>query len=183
MQRRLLSVVLLAVVGACSQPVPAPQQPAPEREQPAIALTQRCRNTQDGFSVSYPAGWKTNDGSVLPACSVFDPAPIELPRESEIPFELAIVIGAEDAPFEPQVRSSQFERVLSSERLKIAGKDAVRVEAEATGEGLADRGMRSLRYVLDLGNGRTLVATTSDTGSYAEEKEILARMVETLSFP
>lgn len=182
MQRCLLSLLLLVVV-ACSQPAPVSQQPAPQPEQPAIALTQRCTNTQAGFSISYPAGWKTNDGSVLPACSVFDPAPIQLPRESEIPFELAVVISAQDAPFEPEVKSSQFERVLSSEPLKIAGKDAVRAEVEATGEGLADRGMRSLRYVIDLGNGRTLVAVTSDTGSYAQEKEILAQMVETLSFP
>lgn len=183
------TAVSLFLLTACSQPAPSSRQTAPE--QPRVAapstttqLTQRCSNAQSGFSISYPAGWRTNDASVLPACSVFDPADVELPRESEVPFDIAIVIGAQDHPFEPAPASTQYETVLSSQLMKIAGRDAVRVEVESTGEGLADRGMRSLRFVLDLGGGRTLVATTNDTGeSYARQKEILAQMVETLSVP
>jgi hypothetical protein len=191
---RLFSLPLLLV--ACSRPAPPPAQPqatstqvttsAPKQTPQPLrtALSQRCTNTQSGFSVSYPAGWSTNDASVLPICSAFDSAPFEVPPQSEMPFDIAIVIGAQDVPFAADVTSNQFERVLSSEKTTIAGRKAVRVEAEATGEGLADRGMRSLRYVLDLGEGRTLVATTNDAGpSYTQEKEILSRMMETISIP
>lgn len=182
-QRGFALVCVLAV--ACAAPDPRPSTPAPAPSSPmTVALTQRCANERHGFSVSYPAGWSTNDGSVLPACSVFHPAPVELPRESEIPFELAVVIGVENAAFDPAVRSSQWERVISSQRLKIADRDAVRVESEATGEGLAERGMRSVRYVVDLGNGRTLTATTNDTDdAYARNQDVLARMVATISVP
>ena len=194
----LLEILLALLLVACSPPAeptrqpevttaPAPvtgSQPPQESEPTPVALSQRCTNTQGGFSVSYPAGWSTNDASVLPVCSAFDPAPFTVPAASEMPFEIAVVIGAQDVPFDPAVTSNQFEKVLSLERLQIAGRDAIRVEVEATGEGLADRGMRSLRYVLDLGNGRSLVAATNDSGaSYAQETEILSRMVETLSFP
>lgn len=182
--QRVFALFTLTMTVACSQPAPV-SQPAPSAQPAeAVALTQRCTNTQYGFSVSYPAGWHTNDGSVLPACSAFDPEPIQMPRESEVPFEISVLISAQDVPFEPTVKSSQWERVLTSEPLRIGGRNAVRAEVEATGEGLADRGMRSLRYVIDLGSGRTLIATTNATGdTYAEEKDILARMVESLSFP
>lgn len=180
MRRFLLSLVSL-LLAACSHSLPAPE---PQRQESAVSLTHRCKNMHAGFSVSYPAGWKVNDGSVLPACSVFDPDRIELPRESEIPFDLSVVISAQEQPFDPAPQSSLFERVLSVQSLKVAGRDATRVEVEATGEGLADRGMRSLRYVVDFGRGRTLVATTNDAGdTYEQDKEALARMMQSLTFP
>jgi hypothetical protein len=53
---------------------------------------------------------------------------------------------------------------------------------EATGEGLADRGMRTAKYVADLGGGRTLIATTHRTDdSYAHHQEVLGRMIESLT--
>lgn len=184
MFRRSIALVCL-LAAACADPAPPVAPPVTKpAAQTELALTQRCTNVRHGFSVSYPTGWSTNDGSVLPACSVFDPAPVQLPPQSEIPFELAVVIGVENAAFDPVVRSSQWERVISSERLTIEGRDAVRVESEATGEGLAERGMRSVRYVLDLGNGKTLVATTNATSdAYAHNQDVLARMVATISVP
>lgn len=183
LRRALVLTCLLAA--ACADPAPPASKPVPAPASPSgVELTQRCSNARYRFSVSYPAGWSTNDGSVLPACSVFHPAPIEIPRESELPFELAVVIGVEETAFDPAVRSSQWERVISSQRSVIGGRNAVRVESEATGEGLAERGMRSVRYVLDLGDGRTLVATTNATSdAYARNQEVLARMVATISVP
>lgn len=174
---------LLFVFAGCVQ-VPAPSSSTSLEAISDLSLTKRCSNTKYGFSVSYPAAWQANDGSVLPACSVFDSGPIEIPRNSEIPFDLAIVIMAQRMPFEATVTSTQFERVLSSRAMEIAGRDAVRVEVEATGEGLANRGMRSLRYEIDLGGGRTLIASTHDANSaYSNNQDVLSRMVQTLSFP
>ena len=146
-------------------------------------LTQRCTNPQSGVSVSYPEGWFTND-DVMPPCSVFDPRPVELPRDSEIPFDISVTLSVQEHPFESDVRSTQWERILSRQETTIGGRRALRIEAEATGEGLADRGMRSLRYVIDLGNGRTLIASTHDAGGdYEGKKEIVAQMVQTISVP
>ena len=169
--------ILLAL--ACSRAALQTASPQPQPE--ALALTQRCTNALAGFTVSYPRGWQTNDGSVIPACSAFHPESFEIPRESELPFEIAVTIGREDAPFTAEIASNQFETVLSSERVQVAGRDAVRVEVEATGEGLADRGMRSVRYLVDLEGGRTLVATTHDAGGdYQRKRQILDRMAATL---
>lgn len=184
MFRRSIALACL-LAAACAEPAPpAPVSVTNPPGEKAQALTQRCTNARHGFSVSYPTGWSTNDGSVLPACSVFHPAPIQVPRESEIPFELAVVIGVENVKFDPAVRSSQWERVISTQRSMIEGRNTVRVESEATGEGLAERGLRSVRYVVDLGNGRTLVATTNATSdAYARNQEVLARMVASISVP
>lgn len=182
---RLVLALACLFAAACAEPGPPVTKPvtnpAPKAEG---ALTQRCSNERYGFSVSYPASWSTNDGSVLPACSVFHPAPIQLPRESEIPFDLAVVIGVENTAFDPAIRSSQWERVISTQRLVLDGRNVVRVESEATGEGLAERGMQSVRYVVDPGKGRTLIATTNKTDdSYARNQDVLARMVATISIP
>ena len=148
-------------------------------------MSQRCTNLIDGFSVSYPEGWHSNEGAVVPPCTAFDPEPFEIPRESEMPFEIAVVIGVEEADFGELARPSIYERVLSTERLAVDGRPALRIEAEASGEGLAPRGMRSLRYVIDLGGGKSLIATTHDTDSanYESEKRTLAVMVESLDLP
>ena len=171
---------------ACHPPAqPTEQAPVTEAPAPqATALSQRCTNPKHGFSVSYPAAWHTNDSKVLPSCSLFDSSPIVVPEQSELPFEIAIVIGIEETPFISDPGSSQWERILSVEPLKLRGADAVRLEVEATGEGLAERGMRSLRYVVDLGGGRTLTAATHNASpSYEEHKKVLARMMENITLP
>ena len=164
----LLKITLIMGLSACAS--------APDDR-----LSQRCTSPQ-GYSVSYPSGWQTNSGDVVPLCSAFDPDPFEIPRDSEMPFEIAVTLDVDAVAFETTAGPSRWENVLSSERTTIAGRPAIRVEAESTGEGLADRGMRSLRYVVDLGGGKSLIATTWATGtSYERDKEILARMMQTLS--
>ena len=157
---------------------PAPASPA----KPAAQLSERCTNNKHGFEVAYPAGWHTNDDSVIPACSVFDPNPVQIPRQSELPFEIAISIGVHETKAEELTTTTQWERVLSTAPVAIAGRQGFRVEVEATGEGLAERGMRTTRYVVDLGGPRTLVAAThSANRDYAHNSEILRAMVETLA--
>lgn len=184
-----LFAIAFAVLAACSAPTndaPAPQaqqppQPAAQKPVQAVELSQRCTNERDGFTISYPAGWHTNSGEVIAACSAFHPEPVQIPPQSEIPFELAVFIGVQEVPFD-RPADPQFERTLSSERLTVGGRAAVRSEVESTGEGLAERGMRTFRYATDLGGGRSLVASTHKTGAtYDANKEILGRMIETVS--
>ncbi|HEX7153867.1 MAG TPA: hypothetical protein VF618_20425 [Thermoanaerobaculia bacterium] len=192
---RTIVLLTIAALSACSAPSPEAKAPAaastapattaaPDKVQaaPPLALSQRCTNTTYGISVAYPAGWHTNDGSVIPACSAFDPEPIVVPRESELPFDIAVIFGIETVPLDQLTRSTQWERVLSTQQLTLHGRAASRVEVEATGEGLADRGLRSVRYVIALDDGRSLLAATHATdASYPQNQEILKRMVESVT--
>ena len=150
---------------------------------PATSLSQRCTSSEYRLSIAYPAGWYTNDGSVVPACSAFNEKPVQVPRDSEMPFEMPIVLAVQNVNVDDVTRSSQWERVLSRVPVTVAGRQGVRVEVEASGEGLAEKGMRSVRYAVALGDGRTLLATTHDrAGSYERNQEILGRMMESLTF-
>ncbi|HEX8619680.1 MAG TPA: hypothetical protein VF911_19015 [Thermoanaerobaculia bacterium] len=193
--KQTIFMLSVALIAACTNPAPhtATQTPAteqstaqsaaPPQPAPAIALSQRCTNPEYGISLAYPEGWHTNDGSVLPACSAFDRAPVEIPRDSEVPAAIAVVLDVEKMSAAELTRSSAWERVLSTAPVTVAGRNAFRVEIEATGEGLADRGTRTLRYVVDLGAGRTLIASTHRTGdSYEQNQEILGRMMESVTF-
>ncbi|HYO78351.1 MAG TPA: hypothetical protein VE010_17970, partial [Thermoanaerobaculia bacterium] len=199
MMRRVKRIiaVLAVTVASCTAPAPAPVQetqnesprtetaaPSTATTAPPVELSQRCTNAQHGFTISYPDGWHTNDGSVIPACSAFDPQPVDIPRNSEIPFGIAAMVNVQQTSVQDLTRTSQWERVLSSSETTVDGKKATRVEIEATGEGLAERGMRTVRYVVDLGGGRALVASTNATGeSYKSNQEMLARMVESIDLP
>lgn len=173
----LLTIPLILL--ACGSPSES------EEKAQAQGLTERCTNPESEFSVSYPAGWHTNPGDVLPPCTAFDPEPVEIPPQSEIPFEISIVVDVREVSPGELTRPSEFEEILSMEPLVIHDHDAWRVEAESTGEGLAPPGMRSFRYAIDLGDGRSLVAVThqSNEAEYERDKEILGRMVESLELP
>jgi hypothetical protein len=176
--RFLLPLLILSLAAACETVNDAVGDDG-------IVLSERCSNPRHGYSVSYPAGWHTNSGAVVPLCTAFDPEPIEIPPHSEMPFDISVVIDVEDVGVDVLTQSSRFERILSSERLTVDRRDAWRVEAEATGEGLPSAGFRSLRFVVDLGDGRTLIATTHDTdsGDYQRDQEVLRRMVQSLDLP
>ena len=172
--RSFVSSVMLFLAVSCAAPT---KTVPPADPQPSM---QRCTNDRYGFTVTYPAGWHTNSGEVIPACSAFDPEPVQIPAQSEMPFGIAVVISAQDVAFD-RAPEPQFERVLASERVTIAGRPAMRLEVESTGEGLADRGLRTTRYAIDLGGGRSLIATTNATdGSYEANKAVLAQMLDSL---
>lgn len=186
--RSLIGITAILMM-SCAAPAPDPApatttQAAPAaRPEPATSLSQRCTNAQYRLSIAYPAGWHTNDGSVVPACSAFGAEPVQVPRDSEMPFEIPIVLAVQEVKVEDVTRSSQWERVLSSAPVTVGGRQGVRVEVEASGEGLAEKGMRSVRYAVALGGGRTLLATTHDrAGSYERNQEILGRMMESITF-
>lgn len=180
----ITAILMMSCTAPAGDPAPATTTraaPAAPRD-PATSLSQRCTNSQYRLSIAYPAGWYTNDGSVVPACSAFNAEPVQVPRESEMPFEIPIVLAVQDVNVDEVTRSSQWERVLSRAPVTVAGRQGVRVEVEASGEGLAEKGMRSVRYAVALGDGRTLLATTHDrAGSYERNQEILGRMMESLT--
>lgn len=172
-------MAVCSLLFACGSPTETGGGDDPNR------LGERCTNPEHGFSVSYPAGWHTNSGDVIAPCTAFDPDPVEIPPQSEMPFEISIVFDVEEVPLGEVTRPSEFEDILFSERLTGGSRDVMLVETESTGQGLAPPGMRSLRFAIDMGDDRTLVATTHDSNEaeYERDKEILRRMVNSLDLP
>jgi hypothetical protein len=147
-------------------------------------LDQEC-SSPAGYRLSYPAGWVTNEeqANQLPPCSLFDPESVELGETLHVPETIAIRVGVEEVAFDETV-DSRFEEELDREDLRVGGRTAVRLETRSTGEGLLDRGIESTSYRIDMGDGRTFIATTYDVGEldYETKQEILDRIMETLRF-
>lgn len=148
---------------------------------PGPTLATECSNPRWSYRIRYPEGWNVNTGEILPACSLFDPAPIRIERGTELPDDIAISILHEAAAFERVTGEQRGVRILTRTPTTVAGREAVRMEIESTGEALRDAGARSYMYVVNLG-GASLVLSTHDAGTldFARKQRILDAMVETL---
>jgi hypothetical protein len=184
---RLALVATILLFAAC-EPRPPAAQETDARDQhtsgnDVVATVERCRNPEAGYSVAYPADWRVSTGETMPPCSAFDPEPLVIPPDSEVPADIAVVIGLAGVPFETVAHETMGERVLSREETTVGGHQAVRIESVTTGEGLFDAGLHGTRYVIDLGD-RVLVAETRDVGEpdYAEKQRALEAMVASLEF-
>lgn len=139
-----------------------------------------------GFTVSYPESWETNEGGVVPECTMFDPEGFALPdgtdeRVAAITFYIAHVDYEE-------ATSIDRDLVRDREIRSIDGRRAVRVESVAGEGNLVPEGTSITRYYIDLGveegeTGRVLVADTIDYTSidYEQSQEVLDGMVPTLA--
>lgn len=188
LMRSCVCVVLLALVLGCGRSDTSERADEPgspyTTDQPAdeaMERTAECVNEAESYSVQYPADWHVNTEGVLGSCSLFDPDPIEVPRDSEIPLEIAVIIDVESIPFTAATGDVLGRRDLVRERTTVAGREAMRIEAESTGEGLYDRGIRSYQVFVDLGD-RTMIAATYDVGSldFERKRRLLDLMMETL---
>jgi hypothetical protein len=143
--------------------------------------TSECVNADDGYSVRYPSGWHVSAGPPFEPCSFFDPEPLELPVASEVPAELAVTISMEPIDFATATGETLGGRNFAREPISIAGRQALRIEGETTGDGLYDRGIRSYQYFVDLGD-RTLIATTYGAGPlpFERKREALDAMMRSL---
>ncbi len=158
----LMLALTIAALGACSEndDEDASRATTTSTTGGSRDLGESCTKSESGFTVTvrYPGGWHTNDDGVLPACSVFDPRPVVIPHDSEVPPELAITLRVEKAPLE-RVGEPTATTVESTTMLTVAGRQGLRQQLVSTGEGLIDRGVRFVRYLVGL-DGSTLVAVT-----------------------
>ncbi len=181
--RPVLMLTLGLAAAACAREAqeapPVAARSAASEE--VVAEMARCANPQAGYRVAYPAQWQTNPGSVMPECSLFDPEPIQLQAGTEIPLDIAVSIRREPVRLETIAGEPRDERVLSRAETTVAGRRALRIESEATGEVMHPEGTRSYRYLVDLGE-ETLVAATYEAGTldFASKRRILDEMMSTL---
>ncbi|CAN5715534.1 hypothetical protein BH23GEM6_BH23GEM6_24510 [soil metagenome] len=186
----ICAAALLSVIPAC-EPARPDGTPAEttgamtmrEAEDPAMQQRSECVNPIESYAVEYPAGWHVNDAEILGPCSLFDPDPIQVPRDSEVPIDMAIIIGFEPVPIATLGGEVIGRRAIASERTTVDGREAIRIEGETTGEGLHPPGIRSYEYFVDLGD-TTMVAATYDVGAldFRRKNRILDSMMATFDF-
>ena len=161
-------------------PTPAPT--APDVERPALDDPVSCTNPDAGYSIEHPSSWSTNDGTVVPTCSLFDPEPFEVPEGTDERVA-AISVFRENIAFSDLPVEADAERALTV----VDGLQAVRVEGTHDGEGLYPAGTRFTSYRIDLAPGvddgaGTLLADVIDVGDtdYDAAQQILDLMIRTL---
>jgi hypothetical protein len=179
-------VLLLGLAFAACEPRPAdPIPPPPENGDapPPEDETAQCTHADAGLTVNYPADWHTNTGEVMTACSLFDPEPIDIEPDTEIPHDIAVIIRVEPVSFDQVSEPSSGEYRISSRETTIDGRRALVVESESTGDGLLPEGVLAYRYYIDL-NGETIVAESYDLGepAFATKRSRLDEMMRTASF-
>ena len=140
-------------------------------------LTASCTNPEVGYTVNFPNNWFYNthvsgEGGAedVEACRYFSSEDFTVTPGSE-PTGVSIGMSRDRSAFDAS----------AGEQTTVGGRDAVRYEAESTTPGF--EGMFYV-YSIDLGDGTTLTAQTSDrwVGDYEENKDILDAMMESLVF-
>lgn len=169
--------------GVTGQPTGEPtatSTPAPDTP----TLGAECEDPEVGYRMSYPSDWRTNDGEVVPTCRLFDPQPIEVEPQTEVPLDIAVAVRTTDVSLEAFATEDEAAEMLSSRSTTVDGHEAVVVEARSTGEALLPDDVRSYRYAADLGDQR-LVAVTHDVGepAYEDTKKVLDQMMEAIDLP
>lgn len=143
----------------------------------------RCESPE-GFAISVPAGWHTNEGDVVARCGQFNPDPFEVPRGTDERVA-AIVVYRERVDYATAARPNEArdeDRFITT----VDGRQAVRLSFTTTGEGLYPSGIPVTRYFVDVGpkggDPATLVADTLGTEPFDYERNtvVLDRMVQTL---
>lgn len=191
MDRSVICALLALALAACGRPetgeAPAGAAPvdttAGAATEAAVEVTTECVNPAEGYAVRYPASWHVNTGEILGPCALFDPEPIEVPRDSEVPIEIAVMIDMEPVPFTSVAGDVLGRREISRERTTVDGREAVRIEAETTGEGLHPPGIRFYQYLADLGD-TTMIAVTYDAGTlpFERRRRVLDAMMSNFDF-
>lgn len=141
--------------------------------------------TSDDYRIDHPQAWQTNPGDVVEACRVFHPGEIELEPHTDRDLHYAVSIHIDEVDYDRVREPSGEDEELSREQHTIAGRDAVAMERRSSGFAMVPEGERWYSYLVDLGDGRTLFATTYSVGEtdYERDKAVLDRMISSLQLP
>jgi hypothetical protein len=186
MHHRLATLLLIALLAgtACGDDT-APREEIEVQAEAILRETEPCVNEAEGYALEYPESWHTTEGEAAFACSIFDDQPIDLTESEEIDPTHLVVIRVLPQEFDPLVATEGFE-VTTTTPVTVGDREAVRVYAVATEEsGALPAGTVTYRYLVDF-DGRTLIASTNDTGgndpSFPTRRLVLDQMMGTLVF-
>jgi hypothetical protein len=169
----------LALVAGCADPAAGPAVPTGEpvaASGPGAAAAPGPGSSCTGPSwvtVRYPAGWVTNGGGAVPACSMFGADDFPVVPASDVR-TAPIAVGVEDLPFD--VAAAALPDETGRAERTVDGHRAVRIESVA-GPGLWPEGTPSVRWVVDLG-ASVLVADAVGLAPFdhARDVEVLDAM-------
>lgn len=139
--------------------------------------------TAPTYTVNMPEGWSVNDPSEAAPCRWFNPEPFELPQNTEV-IGVAIHLRYEAVEYSRvSDPDSRLDETLEVEETEVDGRQAVRLHARATGQGLLDEGTEIVSWYVDTGS-RTLSAATTQAaqGSFETNVATLDDMMESLRF-
>lgn len=167
--------------GASGETMPPPATGDTPRAAESLVLDQQCSVTSEGVTVSYPAGWHTGRDPDVGACRVFDDQPVDL--EVGIgggplgPVQVAVL----DDSLQRTTMAAPTQRELSRTDTMMAGRPAVVVDWEATGEGAGPAGLQSHRVFVGLGDRTLMLAAYAvDDHDFDSTSTIVDRMAESL---
>jgi hypothetical protein len=183
----LVTLVALATTACRSDDAPVSgDDPTTSTSEAGAASDQKC--LAPTYSVEPPDGWEVNGPAEAPPCRYFHPEPFEVPQNTEVT-GIAVRMGYEETPFEVIVDPDPVAQELLDRRdSQIDGKDAVRLHLRSTGEGLLNKGVELVQWVVRAGDHRTFTATTIQAGAFEAAGdfeaniEVLDAMVESLEF-
>lgn len=135
-----------------------------------------------GYSVSYPASWWANDGSVVDACGLFGPEPVDLEPATDVNAPINIYI--DPVPFDVAAAPTETGEEIDRAVTLIDGARAVR-SVTRVGEGLLPEGTEVTSYVVDVATDetdRTMIMTTADVEAYdyVRNARVLDAMAQSL---
>jgi len=167
--------------------VPAPTPTAFEvpTEAPSDAPAgQVCRSDLAGITVTYPQGWHTVEDDPAFACMLFDPDPIVIEPQTELP-PVAVLVYEDPRPFSEvagDFETATVYTVLQSESGTFGDRNASVWELENTGEGFYEKGVLQVVVVIDRGDQGTLVLETVGVAGdeYDANVEALGGIVESI---
>lgn len=142
----------------------------------------RCESPE-GYAISYPEGWETNPGDVVPTCGQFHPEPFEVP-ESTDERVAAVTAYVDPVPFS-EVATLEGQGEVQRAATTLDGLPAIRLEYEVGDDGLWPAGTPITLYAVDVSTGEedaTLILDTVGLESfdYERNQRVLDRMVRTL---
>lgn len=193
-------VVLVVATGAASLELPPPAQPAAPpagevvevadsaTEEPAATAT--CGNASDGVELAYPADWHHTGEDGGQPCRAFAPEPFDAGSPQRSSHDAAIYLDTLAVEFATHVTETvdadgadHAQIVDRGERRTDEGREAVRYETVATGEGFYAEGTRVTHWVIDL-DGRTVRLHTDDAtpwGDYDRNVAVLDSMAASVT--
>lgn len=151
-------------------------------EDTVLAEADRC-TSPEGYSISYPATWWVNDGSVTDACGLFGPEPVDLEPATDVTAPINVFVDpvAFEVAAEPTETGDELDRSVTS----IDGARAVRTVTVSGDDAFYPEGTAATTYLVDLGTDgeeRTMILTTVDLDAYDYEHNtrVLDAMVRTV---
>lgn len=137
-----------------------------------------------GFTLSAPADWETNEGEVVPACTMFSPEPFEVEEGTDA--RVAPITAYIDPVAFSEAAAPREGRVEDRAVTVAGGRQAVRLSYEIGDGGLYPEDTPITVYMVDvqpeLGEPATLFVDTVGVGDFEYEtnRAVLDRMFRTL---